>query len=134
MRAIGFLGHNNMAKHNEFGAMAEQKAVNFLKEIGYEVLKRNWRFLHAEIDIIATDPVADEIVIVEVKARGFTPLIDPEDAINNKKKRLLVKAADEFITTHAIESETRFDIITIEKAQPNWKINHIKDAFSPHEL
>jgi len=56
-----------MAKHNEFGKQGEELAAQFLMEKGYEILERNWRNRHKEIDIIAKD--GEELVIVEVKTR-----------------------------------------------------------------
>ena len=44
-----------MAKHNDFGKLGEEIAVNYLMEKGYEILERNWRNIHKEIDIIARD-------------------------------------------------------------------------------
>lgn len=121
-----------MANHNDFGKEAEEKAVGFLKEKNYTILKRNWRFQKAEVDIIAKDESKNEIVIVEVKAR-INPMVEIETAITKKKKNLLVMAADEFINSNQIELETRFDLILIEKNNSNWEIEHIEDAFFAFE-
>lgn len=117
-----------MATHNDFGKEAEAKAVEFLEEKKYIILKRNWRFRMAEIDIIAKDESKNEIVIVEVKAR-INPMVEPDLAITKKKRNLLVMAADEFVVSNDIQLETRFDLIFIEKNKSEWKIEHIKDAF-----
>lgn len=122
-----------MADHNEFGKEAERRAAVFLQEKGYKILKRNWRYLKMEIDIIARDPDTNQIVIVEVKARRGHPLVEPEDAVKADKKKLLVKAADQFITSNEIEEETRFDIISIHQFGNEWDINHIDDAFAAYE-
>lgn len=122
-----------MADHNLFGKQAENKAVDYLKEKGYQILKRNYRFLKAEIDIIAKDVAKNEIVIVEVKARKFNPLVEPEEAVKKAKKTLLIKAADEFITTNQIDLDTRFDIVSIQRSDKEWNIKHIKYAFYPYE-
>ena len=57
-----------MAKHNEFGKKGEQLAVDYLTENGYKVIHRNYRYLKAEIDIIARK--GDILAIVEVKSRS----------------------------------------------------------------
>ena len=44
-----------MAKHNELGKQGEEIAAQYLIEKGYEILERNWRNRHKEIDIIARD-------------------------------------------------------------------------------
>lgn len=119
-----------MAEHNLFGKEAENRAIQFLKDKGYEILERNWKFRKAEIDIIATDPKTDEIVIAEVKSRHENPLIEPELAVDKKKRALLVGAADQYIVSNEIESDCRFDIITLEKIKGDWLIIHLEDAFT----
>ena len=53
-----------MAEHNDLGRKAEDIAENFLKEKGYQVISRNYRYQKAEIDIIAK--FENQIIIVEV--------------------------------------------------------------------
>jgi putative endonuclease len=57
-----------MADHNDLGNLAEEMAAEFLIDLGYKILTRNYRFQKAEIDIIAV--FNKEIIIVEVKARS----------------------------------------------------------------
>ncbi|MDD3458609.1 MAG: YraN family protein [Weeksellaceae bacterium] len=122
-----------MAQHMLFGKEAENEAVRFLKEKGYEILHRNWRYLKAEIDIIALTPDKNQIAIVEVKARKKNPLVEPELAVNRKKKNMLISGADQFVISNDIELECRFDIISIEKSGKEWLINHIENAFAAYE-
>lgn len=133
MQVTVYLAHNNMANHNDFGKEAEFRAAKFLEKKNYEILKRNWRFLKAEIDIIAKDLTSNQIVIVEVKARKANPLVEPELAVTKTKRKLLVQAADHFIVSNEITLETRFDIITVSKSGTEWKINHIENAFLSFE-
>lgn len=122
-----------MAQHNEFGKEAEKRAAKFLEDTNYIILKKNWRFLKAEIDIIAQDLTSNQIVIVEVKARKFNPLVEPEEAVTKTKRNLLVRAADAYTVENQIDLETRFDIISIYKSNSEWEINHIKNAFLSFE-
>jgi putative endonuclease len=122
-----------MATHNDFGKEAENKAVKFLQKKGYTILRRNYQYLKAEIDIIAKDEDTQEIVIVEVKARKDIPLINPEEAVTKAKRTLLVKAANEFILSEDLDVETRFDIISLYKHLDNWKIEHFENAFLSFE-
>ena len=129
MQVIVYLERSDMAQNNEFGKEAEFRAAKFLEKKNYEILKRNWRFLKAEIDIIAKDLTTNQIVIVEVKARKANPLVEPELAVTKAKRKLLVQAADHFIISNEINLETRFDIIGIYKSDSEWIINHIENAF-----
>ena len=84
-----------MASHNKLGEEGEELAVKWLKENGYEVLHRNWRHSHYEIDIIALKN--NMLHFVEVKARKNSPFGHPEDSVTKKKFKNLQKAADEFL-------------------------------------
>ena len=115
-----------MAEHNDFGKRAEDEAAAFLKLNGYKIVQRNFRWQKAEIDIIALD--GDTLVVVEVKARADNRLVEPQDAVNRKKMRLLVEAADHFLQDYPAVS-VRFDVITLLREGENFKINHIVNAF-----
>lgn len=134
MRETGFLEPNKMAKHNIFGQEAEKKAAEYLFDKGYIILEKNWRFMKMEIDIIAKNPEQDRIVVVEVKARKADSLIEPWEAVNKRKMRFLVKAADQYILSNDIGLETRFDIISMHPTRDGWVIEHIDDAFGSHEI
>ena len=68
-----------MASHNDFGKQAEDLAVDFLERKNYRILARNYRYLKAEIDIIAI--FDNKIIIVEVKARATDAFMLPQEAI-----------------------------------------------------
>lgn len=123
-----------MATHNEFGKEAEIAAAQYLIQNNYKILERNWRYLKAEIDLIAIDESASELVIIEVKSLNSADFKNPEEAVNKKKRKLLMNAADQYIITNQIILEARFDILSMLKQNSSWKITHIKNAFKTHEL
>lgn len=117
-----------MASHNEFGKIAEELAEAYLKEKGWEILVKNFRHEKAEIDIIAKEK--NEIVVVEVKARATDAFMLPQEAVNKKKIRLIVKAANYYIEENNIDLETRFDIISVLPDESGkLEITHIRNAF-----
>ncbi len=118
-----------MAEHNEKGKKGEVVAADFIKKKGYKIVKSNWRYKHKEIDIIAYD--GDELVIVEVKLRSTDYFGDPSEAVTKKKQRYLIEAAEAYLDTIAEAPEVRFDIISIIGSDPNYKYQHITDAFNP---
>ena len=119
-----------MASHNELGALGEQIACDYLLEQGYHILERNWSNGHKEIDIIAKD--GDTIVIVEVKTRQSTYLVEPEIAVDVFKQRNLIWAANSYVNRYQYDNDVRFDIISIVVDKNNEKrIEHIEDAFYP---
>lgn len=122
-----------MADHNEFGKIAEDLAVDFLVKNQYRILARNFRYLKAEVDIIAE--IENQIVIVEVKARNTDAFLEPQEAVNKKKIKLLISAANYFIEENNINKEVRFDIISVlPNQQKTLEIHHIIDAFQSFEI
>jgi len=122
-----------MATHNEFGKEAEIVAANYLIQNNYKILERNWRFLKAEIDLIAIDQSVSELAIIEVKSLHSADFRNPEEAVSRKKRKLLITAADQYIISNKITLETRFDIVSMLRENSAWKINHIKNAFHAYE-
>jgi putative endonuclease len=118
-----------MNKAHELGRKGEELAVEHLRSLRYEILALNWRSHHLELDIIARD--GNELVIVEVKARGTDSYEHPVEAISNKKIRFLVNAADAYIRENDINMDTRFDVISIVFYGGGFDIEHFKDAFYP---
>lgn len=116
-----------MGKHNEFGKLGEQKAVDFLLEKDYEILFRNYRYLKAEVDIIAKKE--EELIIMEVKSRTAGFFAAMSDIITPKKIKLLTMAADHYVQENHLEVEVRFDIITVIKKGEIFEVEHLKDAF-----
>lgn len=122
-----------MAEHNDFGKIAEDLAVDFLVRNQYKILARNFRYLKAEVDIIAE--FDNQIIIVEVKARNTDTFLEPQEAVNKKKIRLLISAASYYIEENNIEKEVRFDIISVlPNKQKTLEIHHITDAFQSFEI
>ena len=115
-----------MAQHNDLGNRGEELAVNYLLQNDYEILRRNYRYLKAEVDIIAKKE--DVIIAIEVKTRTSNYFGNPKDFINKKKIQLLTSAMDFYMQKSNLEYEVRFDIISIV-GSTSFKIEHIEDAF-----
>ena len=118
-----------MADHIDLGKRGEQLAVEFLQKKGYQIIERNWHLGKNEIDIIARD--GKFIVVVEVKTRSSNQLMEPETAVTRDKQKILVRAANAYVRYNHIDSEVRFDIISILIVKDTPTINHIPDAFYP---
>lgn len=117
-----------MAEHNELGKEGEKIAIGLLQQKGYKILDINWRYLKAEIDIIAQKN-PETLVIVEVKTRSNTFIGNPEEFVTPKKIKLLVMAANEYVISRKLDVEVRFDIIAIVKNATYQKVEHLEDAF-----
>jgi putative endonuclease len=117
-----------MATHNDFGKKAEDLAVEYLLKNGYKILVKNFRFQKAEIDIIAEKD--NLIIITEVKARSTDAFMLPQEAVNKRKIKLIVSAANHYMEEFNKTQEVRFDIISVVPDEKgNLIIEHIVDAF-----
>lgn len=116
-----------MGKHNEFGKEGEKLAVDFLLKNGYKIRCKNYRYLKAEIDIIAQKN--GTLAIVEVKSRSSEFIQPIAETVTPKKIKLLVMAADHYVNEIDLDVEVRFDIITILKQKKDFKIEHLENAF-----
>ncbi len=116
-----------MAIHNDFGNKGEQLAASFLQKQGYTICCKNYRYLKAEIDIIAKK--GNVLVIVEVKSRSSKFLENIAETVTSKKIKLLVVATDHYIVENDLDVEVRFDIITVFKKQNKIEIEHLENAF-----
>ena len=73
--------------NKDTGFLGENITAQYLTQNGFEILHRNWRYKHLEIDIIA---FKDGILhIVEVKTRTDNQFGFPEQAITSKKMQFL---------------------------------------------
>jgi len=111
------------------GRQGELIACTHLQKNGYLILERNWRFGREEIDIIAEKD--DLIVFVEVKTRQTNYTGDPVMAVNESKRKVIIRTANEYILSKNLENESRFDIIGIILNSKETTIDHVEDAFFP---
>ncbi len=118
-----------MVTTREIGEIAEGLAQQYLLKLGYEIKDTNWYHGHLELDIVAQE--ADELVVVEVKARSGIRYEHPSEAVTNAKIKRIVEAADAYILEKKLTLQTRFDVITVIFFQQKYELEHFKDAFYP---
>jgi putative endonuclease len=87
-----------MKSNKEKGNNGEQIAADYLIELGYTILERNWRHHHLEVDIIAAK---EELLhIIEVKTRHTLRYGRPEESITREKMTFLRNAAEAYQFQH----------------------------------
>ncbi len=117
-----------MAEHNELGTWGENLAAEYLEGKGYQIVERDWKSGHRDLDLIAMD--GDTLVIVEVKTRRNRMFTDPEMAVDYQKINNLRQAANHYVKFKRFDGDVRFDIITIVGTpDAGFDIDHIEDAF-----
>ena len=112
----------------EFGKLGEQMAAKLLTDKGYVILEHNYRRGHLEIDLIALD--GDDLVIVEVKSRAYDTILQPEEAVDHRKRLNLIRLANEYVKTHGRKENVRFDIVSIVSNANGTEIKHLKNAYN----
>ena len=71
-----------MEEKHILGKKGETIAKEYLLEKSYSIVEKNWRYVKAEIDLIAQKE--DVIVFVEVKTRSSNNYGDPESFVSDR--------------------------------------------------
>ncbi len=110
------------------GRKGEDIAAEYLSENGYEIIEKNYHFGHGEIDIIAKKKHV--IVFAEVKTRKSAGFGTPDQAVNHKKMKLLLRTADGFLLKNSQFSdyEKRMDVIAIIKSDETFRLDHYENV------
>ena len=116
-----------MAQHNEVGQWGEQTAALHLVHQDYQILERNWRFRHLEIDIIAE--YLGEIVFVEVKTRSGGDFSEARAAVHYVQRRHIMDAAQVYLRQKRLDNIWRYDVITIIGNAAHYRLRHEQRAF-----
>ncbi|MFA7272420.1 MAG: YraN family protein [Crocinitomicaceae bacterium] len=115
--------------NQELGQFGEDLAAAYLKKNGHEILVRNYRLQHLEIDIVTQ--FDNKIHVVEVKTRQTAEIGEPWRAVTRSKQRQIIKVADHYIQSKDIALETQFDIVSIVHNGFRTDLEYIDDAFTP---
>lgn len=75
------------------GSHGERVAAEYLQAQGMEILERNWRCPHGELDIVAFERDANTLVFVEVKTKSGLGFGEPLEAITAQKARRVYQLA-----------------------------------------
>jgi putative endonuclease len=121
------------------GDLGEKIAEKYLKEKGYNILDKNFRYKKlGELDIIGQK--GDNIYFFEVKARMKKRISDfkPEDNITLTKQKKLIKLSQLWIAKNLpaggqdkINLAWQIDILAIEIYRDNsFDIRHLENAVS----
>ncbi|HEX6914370.1 MAG TPA: YraN family protein [Chitinophagaceae bacterium] len=93
------------------GSKGEDMAADYLRQQGFTIIERNWRFRHWEVDIIASRK--DRLHFFEVKTRTSPKFGKPEESISYEKMKCLKNAAEEYQFRHPQWKYLQFDVLAI---------------------
>ena len=102
----------NVLHTSRIGQAGEQMACDFLETQGHQILDRNWRTGHLELDIISE--AADGLHFVEVKARTAPVTTTVRDQVNVVKQKRISAAAGQYLSKKNMEGkEVFFDVVSV---------------------
>jgi putative endonuclease len=113
------------------GKFYEKSVADYLRKKGYNIIKQNYWTRFSEIDIIAEDKSKQLIIFVEVKARDIDKKVHPFEAVDEKKQRRIIQAAQQYLADNNIKNVyLRFDVVgVILSLEKIIKIEILQDAF-----
>ncbi|HRY59860.1 MAG TPA: YraN family protein [Patescibacteria group bacterium] len=119
----------NKTQKRIFGDRGESIACGYLRNHGYDILKRNYNCKFGEIDIIARKE--KNLIFVEVKTRTGNYFGEPQEFVNFQKLEKMNMAIDFFINEYDVPEDyiLRIDVVEIlfDESGDKYKLNHIED-------
>ena len=113
----------------EWGKIGEKLAAEHIASKGFAVTETNWRCGNRlEIDLISLQ--GDEMVFIEVKTRNGK-FQHAEDAVDEKKIKQIVKAANAYLKQQERDYSARFDVALVEGTPEDHTFTYIENAFIP---
>ncbi len=126
------------------GRKGERLAVRFLEKAGARMVAANFRIpigrsikgvaVNTEIDLIAIDGIT--LCFIEVKTRSSDEFAAPEEAVNLRKQRQIIRAAKKYRKIFRLNNVNfRYDVISIvlrKQAPP--RIDHFKSFWTEEKF
>jgi putative endonuclease len=110
------------------GKEGERVAEQYLKNKGYKLVERNYRCPVGELDLIVLDRRV--VVFVEVKTRSGRGYGSPLEAVEFRKQRKMIQAAQYFLSAKKLhQRDARFDVVGISWPGRDPEVEHIENAF-----
>jgi len=95
----------------ELGMKGESLAEEYLMRQGYEIISRNERVGHSDIDILAQKE--EVLVFVEVRTKSDGDRGMPEETLTEKKLSRMKKTAELYMAFHRYQGAARMDGICL---------------------
>ncbi|MDD3711620.1 MAG: YraN family protein [Patescibacteria group bacterium] len=122
-----------MELRKKTGDLGEALARDYLVKNRYEIIEKNFRLGHLEIDIIARDNNRKELVFVEVKTRDSKFLDGVEEALNSNQIKKIKRAMVVYSQEFEIDLEKMrldFIFVKIDKISKKAQLQHLIDILS----
>lgn len=115
-----------MRSKKAVGWKGEELAAEYLAKRGFQIVGRNLRTSEGEIDLLAQD--GECLVFVEVRTRRSREFGTPEESLTPAKMNRLISVAEAYLEGLEKQPPWRIDIVAIEMAAPEYRIEHVINA------
>ena len=120
----------NVLRTSRIGQTGEDVACDFLLSRGHQILDRNWRSGHLELDIVSE--AEDGLHFVEVKARTAPVTSTLTDQVNRVKQKRISAAALQYLNkNHLMGREVFFDIVSVTFIGGETVVRYFPQAWIP---
>jgi putative endonuclease len=114
-------------KPKPLGRKGENLAAAYLRDLGWEIVERNYRTRLGEIDLICEDH--GMIVFVEVKTRTSADVARPDQSVTQRKQAKIRRLVEDYLVKHNLESaDVRFDVLGVTLSGRRPEFEHIEGA------
>ena len=112
----------------DIGRKGEALAAKYYMRRGYLLLNHNYRTRMGELDLVLYKD--GQLIFAEVKTRAGRMLDAPAAAVDARKQRRLILAAQYYLQhSPYVDASIRFDVVEVTPAGDAWQIHCIPDAF-----
>lgn len=120
-----------MAAHNDLGKWGERIAAEHLISEGWYIRHCDWTVRGVDLDIVCIDEDSSILVFVEVKTRTSDDYGRPSLAVDEVKRRNIIKASEAYRRLFRLTNlPVRYDIISIVGTpKTGFSLEHMEDAF-----
>ena len=115
-----------MYNRKQVGQLGECMALEHMERHGYQLVTRNYRYEHGEIDLIVLKERL--LVFVEVKTRVDSRFGPPEQSLSYRQSLKIRDTADEYLRESGWPFNIRFDVVAVLLTNPP-EVEHFQDAY-----
>lgn len=121
-----------MGVGHDRGRRGEVLAARFLERSGWQILDRNWRAGHSEVDLVIRR--GGIVAFVEVKTRAHPGCGDPLEAVTWRKRREIARVAAAWLAARGPMLgrgvSVRFDAVAVQLGEGRAPVvRHLADAW-----
>ena len=106
----------------------EKAAAKEYKQMGFQIIAKNWRWKRNEVDLICRKDKL--IAFVEVKSRSSVRFGLPQTFLKKEQKHRIKITAKTYIAKYGLhDCIYRFDLVEVLEENKDLKVNVIANAF-----